>query len=459
MLRIKALLFCGLVSVVFVVPVNAQKDLPRAEAKPSEAVNSPILRLSSVPLFSNPVGAEVYLNNKLLGVTTAEGKLVLGKTKPKTLTLKAGKYKLTFKHFEYETYIEEVVLNNGETKAVTGTLKPKFGFLVLTNIPKDATFFLNGLPLEEKNVFWQEDGSLKLKAPLGEHVLKVTLAGHQSFLSQCKIKDDSPTTVGVELKKLLTSLTVKSNPGARVYLDNEERGTISVEGKLILNELIPEKRYTLSIEREGYKKFEKEVTLLLSKENFIEESLTLLPNSSEFIDYFKSLAFWDSPKSWQAENGFLKVSGKEVGLPKERNYCNATVVFGLRLGNSQGASWVVRAQDKENYYLFCLNGSSGTYPNSLVTYICRKGKYDLTQPVTTPFPIPIELKSGQTYRIQILIKENKIQHILTDNNTGDEISIGFFLDDKNLYPCGNVGFISPTGEPFEAYGFVITPNN
>lgn len=459
MVRIKFLLFCGLILILFVVSANAQpKKLPRAEENPSEKKVTPINNISSVPLFSDPVGADVYLNDKLLGKTTVEGKLILGKNKPKTLTLKAGKYKFRFEHPDYQSDLKEITFNNGESKPVTGMLKPKFGFLLLANLPRQATLLLDGKTIEEKNFFWQDDGNLKLKTSLGEHELKVILKGYQTFTSQHQIKDATPIAVGIELKKLLASLIVKSNPGARVYLDNEEKGTIATDGKLVLNELVPEKDYQLAIEREGYKKFEAKVNLVLEKENAVEQILSLLPNSGEFVDNFDSLVFWNAPKEWQAKNGFLQVNSKEVGLPKERNYCNAKVVFGLRLINSRGAAWVVRAQDKESYYLFSLNGSEGAYPNKFVTYVCRKGKYDLTQPVIIPISIPVELKPNQTYRIQIIITDNLIEHTLIDNQTGKEFSIGLFRDEKNLYPCGNVGFVAPSGEDFQAYGFVIKPN-
>lgn len=458
MIRIKFLFFWALVLTFFVVSVNAQpKKLPRAEEKPSEKKITPTSNISSVALFSDPVGADVYLNDKLLGKTTVEGKLILGKNKPKTLTLKAGKYKFRFEHPDYEIDLKEITFASGENKPVTGVLKPKFGFLLLDNLPREASIFLDGKLVEETSFSWQEDGNLKLKTLLGEHELKVALKGYQAFISQHNIKDATPIAVGVELKKLVASLIVKSNPGARVYLDKEEKGTIATDGKLVLNELVPQKDYQLSIENEGYKKFETKVNLVLEKENSIEQTLSLLPSSSEFVDNFESLVFWNAPSEWQAKNGFVQVNSKEVGLPKELNYCNAEVVFGLRLLNSRGAAWVVRAQDKENYYLFSLNASEGNYPNRLVTYICRKGKYDLTQPTIIPVPIPIELKPNQTYRIQIIIKANQIEHILTDNQTGKEFSIGFFRDTKNLYPCGNIGFVAPAGEDFQAYGFVIKP--
>ncbi len=456
---LKALLLLGLVFVFFIVPINAQKKPPRAELKPSEKRAALVSNISTIPVFSDPIGAEVYLNNRLLGKTTVEGKLILGKNKPKTLTLKAGKYKFRFEHPDYQSDLRDVTVNRGEPSAVTGALKPKFGFLLLANLPKGASVILNEEPVNPKNFSWQDEGTLKLKAPLGEHQLKVSLTGYQPFINQYQIKDATPIAIGVELKRLLASLVVKSNPGARVYLDNQELGTISSEGRLVLTALEPQKPYRLVMEREGYKKYEKELTLVSERENVVEQPLSLLTNSSEFADSFESgLIFWDAPKEWKAEKGFLTINSKEVGLPKERNYCDAEVVFSLRLLNSRGAAWVVRAQDKENYYLFCLN-AEGAYSNKLVTYICRNGSYDLTKPVMFPSPIPVQLKSNQTYRIRIIITGNVIQHFLTDNKTGDEFSIGLCTDEKNLFPCGNIGFVAPSGESFQAYGFVIKPNN
>lgn len=445
--------------LIFVFPVFAQKDSPKVKRDP---VNKPIEKITPTPLasvlvFSEPVGANVYLDNQLLGKTTANGKIQTAKNTPRFITLKPKAYIFKFEYPEYQSEAIEIVVKTGDPNTVRVDLKSKFGFLQLNQLPKTAKVLLNEQEVSESDFSWEKADTAKIKVPLGNYQLQVIEKDYIPFIKSVEIIDKNPIQIDIDLKQKLGNLLVKSTVGAIVYLDNKEVGTISSSGSLIVADLLPKKKHHLLIERASYQKYEEDILLESNKDITIDHPLSLLVSSVEFVDSFENgLAFWDAPSQWQAKK-LLRVNGNGIGMPKEKNYCDATIVFGLRILNEKGAAWVVRAQDTENYYLFCLNASEGLYPNRLLTYICRKGKMDLTKPEIIPLPIQLDLKVGQTYEVRIKTEKNVITHSLFSNSTGEEIVIGIYKDPSNLFSCGNFGFTAPNGEDFQVHGFVIKP--
>jgi hypothetical protein len=439
----------------------AQKDSPKVKRDP---VNKPVEKIIPTPkplapvlVFSEPVGADVYLDNQLIGKTTEDGKIQTPKNILKVITLKPGSYNFRFEYPEYQNDNRDISVRVGATNSIKGELKANFGFLLLTNLPKTAKVMINGQEVAENNFSWEQTDAAKIKVPLGNHQVQVLEKEYLPFTEYIEVVDNNPKPVVVKLKKQLVNLLVKSTVGAKVYLNNQEKGTISSSGSLLIPELIPEK-YHLLIECASYQKYEKDIILEPKKEITLEQPLSLLVTSVEFVDSFESgLTFWNAPNQWQVAGNLLRVNGKGVGLPKEKNYCDATIVFGVQLLNEKGAAWVIRAQDSNNYYLFCLNSSQGLYPNRLVTYICRNGKVDLTKPEIIPLPTPLQLKVGGTYEVRIKMEKNLIIHSLFSNITGDETQIGIYKDPNNVFSCGNIGFTAPNGEDFQVHGFVIKP--
>lgn len=438
--------------------VEAQKKLRTVEPKKTEKT-SPVILSSSIVILSELEGIDVYVNDRFQGRTTGDGKIILN-NKPKMLSLKPGQYKVRFEHPDYKSDLQSVNIVNGQAKNIKPTLVPKFGFLVLANASENSKLELDGVLLKSKDLLTQKDGTIKIKVALGDHDLKVSQNGYNSFIrQQIQVKDANPITIAIEWNKLQAKLIVKTNPSSRVYIDKQLKGIIPTTGELLLEGLSPDETHQLVVELDGYERFEKSLTLTTDKETLVDQKLNLLPTSSEFVDSFgNGLIFWDAPTQWNAEGGFLRVANsKEVGLIKEKNYCNAEVIFGLRLVKSRGAAWVLRAQDKENYYLFYLSGKDGHSPNNLSTYICRNGFVDLSKPAIISLDIPFQIEPDQNYGVKILVKGNTIEHVLTSNKTGQSVQIGFFQDYKNIFPCGNVGFVALSDEDFKVYAFVVNP--
>jgi formylglycine-generating enzyme required for sulfatase activity len=114
-----------------------------------------------------------------------------------------------------------------KTKAATG------GVLVET-VP-NAQVFLDG------NLQGQADaqGVLTMRAKLGAHTLKVSLAGKQDFAQTVTVVERQSTRVVAPLADLVGSVSVKAPAGAAIWLDNSIRGSVDSSGELLLSNVSP----------------------------------------------------------------------------------------------------------------------------------------------------------------------------------------------------------------------------
>ncbi len=115
---------------------------------------------------------------------------------------------------------------------------------------RQASVTLGGLLIETSpNAQIYLDGTLKgqadtqgvmtLRAKLGAHRLKVSLAGMQDFEQSVTIAKGPPARVVAKLADLTGSVRVNALSGAAVWLDDSSRGTIDSTGELLLSDLAP----------------------------------------------------------------------------------------------------------------------------------------------------------------------------------------------------------------------------
>lgn len=431
----------------------AQREIKKVETDKNPLV--PLKpSLGAILIVSNPSAAEVYLNNKKIGLTNSKGELTQTSIKP-------GTYTVVIKRSDYQEYKEQITVLAGKPSTVSARLKPTFAMILLsfTELGEGLKIDLDGNTLApEKFIIDQENKTIKIKTTPGEHSVSIARRGYLPVNNKIIAEIEEDNLIAISLERLPVNLTIKSLAGARLYLDGEASGTVPTTGLLKLTTLKPDKNYKVRLELEDYEP--KEQTILTQAEKDLELNLELtpFPTSAAFSETFLGgLSFWDAPKGWKAENGLLFLRNENgVGLPKNKRYRDCNITFGLRINKSSGAAWVLRARDTKNYYLFYIGGTTGPFANQFRVYICQDGLYQLDSPADPSLSLPVALKAGEDYRIRIQISGNIIQHWITPSNVGEEFSLGLFKDPSNTFPIGGMGFALLDGQDFLVNAFDIS---
>lgn len=255
-------------------------------------------------------------------------------------------------------------------------------------------------------------------------------------------------------------LSIESIPGASVYVDGKHYGETAGDGKLKI--AVPLGRYEAKLEKYGFSPYKSEFDFKFREPVTIKRMLTPLPNSAEFHEYFNIPgAFkntWALPASgWSIEKSRLRLANcPDLIYPKAFNYNDCTMAFHLKLDNTVGAAWVVRAKDPRNYYLFYMTGPDAPIPNSFLTYIVRDGKLDPSKPDDS-VPLLFRLEAGGEYSIEITAAKNQIENFITPTTSGRRFPTGVFKDNDNSFPYGTIGFRTVGSERFSVSELFVRP--
>ncbi len=443
--------FCLTIILFLPFPGLAQRRAEDVKLPTTTTPTSPTLVTLSV--VDAPIGAEVYFNGKRIGLTDKEGKLVKSNLKPDV-------YNVLVKCSEYEDFKSQVKIAAGKTEIISAKLKPTFAviLLTLTEYSSDIKVELDNklLPPEKLNVD-VESKTIRIKTTPGEHPIKITRPGYIALSNKIKVDVEDENPLAISLERVPINLVIKSLAGAKLYLNGQEAGNVAGDGMLVTT-LKPNKNYKLRVELADYEPKEQEIVTQVDKDIELNFNLTPLPTSAAFSDSFLSDLtfgkFWTAPKTWRTEKGILILEGeKGVGLPKNKRYRDCNISFGVRLKKAGGASWIIRARDEKNYYLFCLGGSQEPFASQFSVYICRDG---VLSPGDPGLSLPVPIKVGEDYQIRVQISGNQIQHWITPSNDGNEYSLGFFKDPDNTFPIGGMGFALLDGQEFCVNAFTIS---
>jgi hypothetical protein len=227
------------------------------------------------------------------------------------------------------------------------------------------------------------------RVPVGPHNVAVSKPGFIDWSREkfdIKPGETPDNMLNVDLERATISLTIKSLPGARVYVDNEEKGLIASDAMLRVPGLLPGP-HRLRIELFGYENVERQITLSLDRRELTEgvplESLVESAEDKEDFNPGQIKWFPSRPATWQMESGRgMAVQGdaaalfKRSGYPANRFniYDDFTLVFRTRFTTGKGVAWIARARDERNYYRFELTTSrSARGAKWFIASICRDG--------------------------------------------------------------------------------------
>ena len=211
---------------------------------------------AKLTITSQPPGASVKLNGHDVGVTPID---VPGLT-PGTQAVEVFKEG----HKPARELVELGFAQKGESHY---SLDPIVGKLLLTLKPRDAQVTIDS----------QTYGEIKsdLTLATGTHQLKVAKEGYHPYISEVFLTEETPLEVEVDLKPILTSLKVSSEPpGASVTVDGKDKGKTPLTVKEVTFG-----KHEVAVRLGGHEKFLKTVNVNSDKALEVSAKLVELPGA------------------------------------------------------------------------------------------------------------------------------------------------------------------------------------
>ncbi len=164
------------------------------------------------------------------------------------------------------------------------------GGLLIETAP-NAQVFVDGSSKGQADA----QGVMTLRAKLGPHNLKISLAGKQDFEQNVTIAKGPPTRVVAQLADVGGSARMKGPAGAAVWLDDSSQGTIDASGELLLSSIAPG-THALRVTAKGKVDDLQSITVTAGAETSVQVALAdgVRTNPQDALQYV-----WIAPGNFQ----------------------------------------------------------------------------------------------------------------------------------------------------------------
>jgi PEGA domain len=362
-----------------------------------------------------------------------------------------GRYKISVSHPDYILFTDTITIVKGAPTAlaVLPLLVSKYGSINVVGAPPGAKILLNGKGLDPANIKLTGEAITIDRVPVGKHQLKISKEGYDDLNKPLEVFPGKQTPFSAKLDSATVTVIFDSEPGAKLYVNNEEKGTVQADRKVKVS--LPPGSYQVQLTKDGYEDWKKEIALSLEQRTVAESiPLTPTPESTEgdWTSEYGSKRWTSGSRNWKFDNTGARINGDAAVLYKteEKREFNFYRGFTLTIHfqfDGKGAAWVARAKDRNNYYLFELNGLQSANPGTLIFYIYRDGvprELDRKK-------VPGKLAKDDQFRITLEARGAQfIVWLYTNSNpTSDSKGnkIGIFQDEA--FSIGGVGFRGKDG--------------
>jgi hypothetical protein len=442
-------------------PVEASAPVPKTiVVQPSEGY----LALSTTPAARITLTAG---GGKRSFLANAEGQLHVPKLKP-------GSYQIEIKHDDCQPHTESLKIVKGEPTVLFKPLIEKYGLVMLglgALVAPDVAVKLDGQPVAPAQLQMEKEMIGLRRVPVGAHRIEISKPGYIDWSREkfeVKPGDAPDNLIPIDLERATIAVTIRSLPGARVYVDNEERGVVAADQILRVPGL-PPGPHKLRLELFGYENAERPLALTLDRREMTEEVKleSLIEIAEDKEDFDASLGKWfpARPAQWQLENGRgMLVRGDAVALFKRASYPanrfnlydDFTLVFRARFATGKGAAWIARARDARNYYRFELTTTRSAKAAKLfIASLCRDDR--CTELSRDPVVVNIE-EPNDTITIKLEARGAQLEHYISavkDPRTGMQ-PLGRVISDE-LFQKGGVGLCAVNELETYVSNFLVIP--
>jgi len=178
-----------------------------------------------------------------------------------------------------------------------------------------------------------------------------------------------------------------------------------------------------------------------------------------FSEIWRRLDGWEAPAGWGVNANKLWIKGAGVALPRDENYryyADFDLESDVKMVNGIAASFALRAQDRQNYYLVQLTGAQADEPYVLRSFIVKNGASRPMQPSISIEAFAKSL-SGNYFTVAINVVANRISVSIRDSQTGDELPLGVLIDRDRNFMIGAIGLCAQGQEQNEVARFIVKP--
>jgi hypothetical protein len=328
----------------------------------------------------------------------------------------------------------------------------------------------------EENLEADGDGAVPLiELKPGKYKLSASLQGYQPEELEITISPQKIAPVQIPLSKITYEYTIQTNidKGEVRYapaeiIGNNTDGTVRVretggycvvpiENKTAVIKELTEGIYNIDVSAPDDPEYQRQEIVVEVDEN---ETRRVDLDYKHSVNTFNSTVEenWKLPAGWKMEGSVIKANGTGMALPKDPAflfYKDFEMQSNIRLPGNASAGFVVRAKDKDNYYLIKLTGNTAEEPFRVSAIMVKNGKPSgrvLWE--TTRHIIEKAVNEQMFFEVVIRAKGNTFELFARDEK-GALQPLGNAVFRDNNYPIGAVGIGSLENTNFEVNYFVV----
>jgi hypothetical protein len=428
----------------------ANRRLEPEPAKPTPPVDQPAPKPANgiLLVLTDPPVANVTIKPRTAAIKTVAGQSADGKFRAE---LPPGVYDVEVTAARHKNFKQDDVKLDRE-EYIKADLVPMTGSIQLGPVDSDAAILLDdrkpvGVTRNEKDKLIE-----LLDVPAGIHRLRVSQRNFSDWSKEVEVEGGKTKYVPTEFKSALVSLTVRTEPDAEIYIDDNYSGRANEQGEIRIPNISPGV-HRVKAKKNEYDPAETSQSLAAGAAE-VKLALNRSAFAAEFADSFiDGLNSWTAPKTWQATPGKLNVRGAGIGLMKDpgkggmMTYKDFRMEFDVSFVNGKGAVWILRAGDDRNFYLFQITGPNAQSPNIFRSFISRDGQM---RPLKAAFRIPEDIsRPNDTFHIIVEAKGGELkQFILLKSAPKATTPQPFSVIEDRTFSYGGIGFGALDGEDF-----------
>jgi hypothetical protein len=208
---------------------------------------------------SEPSGARVFVNDKLAGNTPFQRKY------------KKGNYTYRVEKKLYHPAAGKVSLQAGKRK-LNVRLEPRFGRLEVTSVPEEGMMIY----LDDRKTGKRTPATLE-KIASGRHIIELQSQWYQPQGKQVTVSDAQTSRVQFEMEPVFAEVSVKTQPPASIFVDDQRMGEGSWNGRL------REGIYTIKADKERYHSQSRQLEIVTGEKENLSFELEGRTGSADVI--------------------------------------------------------------------------------------------------------------------------------------------------------------------------------